>query len=72
MQTNDESRTTRLRFYPCVGACCKRDAMIAFKNAVEYINTHYDVQLDYEKQACEFSDTNLQCIKERCTFYTGI
>lgn len=52
--------------------CCKRDAMIAFKNAVEYINTHYDVQLDYEKQACEFSDTNLQCIKERCTFYTGI
>ena len=43
-----------------------------FKNAFEYINTHYDVQLDYEKQACEFSDTNLQCIKERCTFYTGI
>jgi len=43
-----------------------------FKNAFEYINTHYDVQLDYEKQACEFSDTNMQCIKERCTFYTGI
>ncbi len=52
--------------------CCKRDAMIAFKNAVEYINTHYDVQLDHEKQACDFSGTNLQCIKERCTFYTGI
>ena len=51
--------------------CCKRDAMIAFKNAVEYINTHYDVKLDYEKQACEFSEANLQCINERCPFYMG-
>ena len=23
--------------------CCKRDAMIAFKNGVEYVNSHYDV-----------------------------
>lgn len=51
--------------------CCKRDAIIAFKNAVEYINTHYDVKLDYEKQACEFSEANLQCINERCPFYMG-
>ncbi len=49
--------------------CCKRDAMIAFKNAVEFINTHYDVKLDYEPQACEFSETNPQCIEERCPFY---
>ena len=51
--------------------CCKRDAMIAFKNAVEYVNTHYDVKLDYEKQVCEFSGANLQCIKERCPFFVG-
>ena len=49
--------------------CCKRDAMIAFKNAVEYINTHYDVELDYELQVCDFSEANQQCIKERCPFY---
>lgn len=49
--------------------CCKRDAMIAFKNAIEYINTHYGVHLEYEKQACEFSDQNRQCIKTRCPFF---
>ena len=49
--------------------CCKRDAMIAFKSGVEYINTHYEVKLDYEPQECEFSEANQQCIKERCPFY---
>lgn len=51
--------------------CCKRDAMIALKNAVEYINAHYDVRLEYEKQVCEYSALNQQCIKERCPFYQG-
>ena len=50
--------------------CCKRDAMIAFKNGVEYINTHYDAQLEYEERVCEYSDINRQCIKERCPFYS--
>ena len=49
--------------------CCKRDAMIAFKNGIEYINSHYDVLLEYEKPVCEFSELNRQCIKERCPFY---
>ena len=51
--------------------CCKRDAMIAFKNGVEYINAHYDVHLEYEEQVCEYSDVNRQCIKERCPFFGG-
>lgn len=49
--------------------CCKRDAMIAFKNAVEYVNRHYNVKLEYEDTKCEFSSTNEQCIKERCPYY---
>lgn len=49
--------------------CCKRDAMIAFKNAIAYINSHYEVNITYEKQACEFSHLNEQCIHERCPFY---
>lgn len=28
--------------------CCKRDAMIAIKNGIEYVNTHYGVKLGYE------------------------
>jgi hypothetical protein len=49
--------------------CCKRDAMIAFKHGVEYINKHFDVHLEYEDQSCEFHDQNQQCIKEKCPFF---
>lgn len=49
--------------------CCKRDAMIAFKNGIEYINSYYAVQLEYENQGCEYSSQNQQCIKDRCPFY---
>ena len=51
--------------------CCKRDAMLAFRNAVAYINSHYDVTLTYEEKPCEFSERNEQCIRERCPFYKG-
>lgn len=49
--------------------CCKRDAMIAFKNGVEYVNKHYEVSLEYERMKCEFTELNKQCIKGRCPFY---
>ena len=49
--------------------CCKRDAMIAFKHGVEYINKHFDVQMEYEGQHCEFHEQNQQCIKEKCPFF---
>ena len=49
--------------------CCKRDAMIAFKNGIEYINSRYDVILEYEEPVCEFKELNRQCIKGRCPFY---
>lgn len=51
--------------------CCKRDAMIAFKHGIEYVNQHYGVHLEYEEQTCEFSTQNQQCIKGRCPFYEG-
>ena len=50
--------------------CCKRDAMIAFKHGIEYINSHYDVTLEYEHMQCEYSHLNEQCIKERCPYYS--
>ena len=49
--------------------CCKRDAMIAFKNAVEYVNRRYGVKLEYSDMKCEFSQMNQQCIKEKCPYY---
>ena len=32
--------------------CCKRDAMIAFKNGIDYVNAHYGVTLQYEQRKC--------------------
>lgn len=49
--------------------CCKRDAMIAFKNAVEYVNQNLGVVLTFSLQKCSFSSVNQQCIKERCPFF---
>ena len=49
--------------------CCKRDAMIAFREGVSYINEHYSVSLEYENPLCEFSEQNQQCLREKCPFY---
>lgn len=49
--------------------CCKRDAMVAFKNAIDYVNKNYDVELTYSSQKCTFRSINQQCIKERCPFF---
>lgn len=49
--------------------CCKRDAMIAFKNGIEYMNEHYGVTLEQEHLKCEYSGRNEQCIKERCPYH---
>lgn len=49
--------------------CCKRDAMIAFRNGIEYVNHHYGVILEYEPMKCEYSHQNAQCIRERCPYY---
>lgn len=49
--------------------CCKRDALIAFKHGIEYVNQHYGLQLEYEKPTCDFTSINQQCIKDRCPFF---
>lgn len=49
--------------------CCKRDAMISFGKAVDYMNEHYDAVLAYNPSRCEYSSMNQQCIKERCPYY---
>lgn len=50
--------------------CCKRDAYLAFEEAIEFINNNYDVELGKENIVCSYSSENVQCIKEKCSFYT--
>ncbi len=49
--------------------CCKRDAMIAFRNGIAYVNRHYGVTLQYEPISCEYTGRNAQCIGQRCPFF---
>ena len=49
--------------------CCKRDALLSFKNAVAYINRNYDVHLDFDVCECIYYPQNQQCIQEKCPFH---
>lgn len=49
--------------------CCKRDAMVAFRNGIAYVNAHYNVHLEQDEIQCTYSACNAQCIKTRCPFF---
>lgn len=49
--------------------CCKRDAYLAFEEAVRFINDNYQVKLEYSRSNCSFYDRNQQCLKTKCPFY---
>ncbi len=49
--------------------CCKRDAFLAFSEAIDFVNKTYDVTLEKAEITCEFSGKNQQCIGTRCPFY---
>lgn len=49
--------------------CCKRDAFLAFSEAIDFVNKTYDVTLEKAEITCEFSGKNQQCIGTHCPFY---
>ena len=49
--------------------CCKRDAMVGLQYGIEYVNANYGVTLEKEEIKCTYSDSNAQCIKEKCPYY---
>lgn len=49
--------------------CCKRNAFISLKTAVEFVNERYNLGLESDKVTCGFSPRNIQCIENRCPFY---
>lgn len=50
--------------------CCKRDAFLAFQEAITYINENYDVILEKENIRCTYSSKNSQCLYQKCPFYS--
>ena len=49
--------------------CCKRDAFLSFREAIQYVNAHFNVTLECEDIKCHYSEQNEQCIKEKCPFW---
>ena len=49
--------------------CCKRDAFLCMKQAIDFVKENYDVELEGSQIECCFSEKNEQCIKEACPFY---
>lgn len=50
--------------------CCKRNAFLSLQTAIEFVKERYNIELDMHPVLCEFSHRNVQCIKNRCPFYT--
>ena len=49
--------------------CCKRNAFLSMKQAIEFINENYEVVLEYGPVECSFCHKNEQCIAGNCPFY---
>ena len=52
--------------------CCKRNAFLAFQEAVEIVKERLGLELDEpEKVVCRYFPNNKECKKEKCPFYPG-
>ena len=49
--------------------CCKRNSYLAIMSAIDYVDEHFNVQMEKLNIKCIHSGKNNQCIKERCPFY---
>lgn len=50
--------------------CCKRDGYLSITEAVKYINSTYDMNLEVDVPIrCDFFRENKECIENRCPYY---
>ncbi len=50
--------------------CCKRDSFLAILTMTDFINEHFDVELEKPEQLyCGFFAANKQCRLQECIFY---
>lgn len=51
--------------------CCKRNAFLSIRTAIDFVKEHYDIELPKSEISCIFSDRNKQCLKAECPFFRG-
>ena len=49
--------------------CCKRNAFISLKTAIEFVKEKYNINIEVEDIVCNYSMFNKQCINKICPFY---
>lgn len=49
--------------------CCKRDSFLSILSAVEFVKTHFGVEMETNGITCRYSNRNNQCIGHRCPFH---
>lgn len=49
--------------------CCKRNAFLSLKTAIQFVRENYGILLEDSDIQCEFSSLNQQCIEQRCPFH---
>ena len=49
--------------------CCKRDVFLSLLTAARFAKKHLGIGLPARGPECEFSESNRECIRERCPFH---
>lgn len=49
--------------------CCKRNAFLSLRTAVEFVKEKYGIELEAGEIQCEFSAKNEQCLGYKCPFH---
>ncbi len=48
--------------------CCKRDSFLSILAAVDFVKTHFGIEMEKPEIVCHYSGRNNQCIGKRCPF----
>jgi hypothetical protein len=50
--------------------CCKRNTFLAINEAVDFLKKYMNITVTINRNIrCEFSETNKECLKEKCTYF---
>ena len=48
--------------------CCKRDSFLSILAAIDFVKSHFGVEMERPEVICRYSSRNNQCIGTRCPF----
>lgn len=48
--------------------CCKRDSYLSILAAIDFVNNHFEIEMEKSEIVCGHSAQNNQCIGKRCPF----